>query len=245
MQINQSKPVNKSLVLFTPLGLASFSAFLVIIFFVKKFLLQISSEPNSSSTDSLISKSVESIEKHQLIYNGQFSQVWRGCCSNKEVAIKLFTTSASIKCWNVEKEIYTKHNIKHENILNFVSAECRQEQGNLQHMLVTEYAEYGSLYNYLRMVGNLQFENMMYLMLSIVKGTAFLHRGTSKKPVIAHRDLKSQNILIHSDMRCCIGDFGLAFAFENENNTIYTGSNFQVSFLLHCFLFVTDVIEIQ
>ena len=101
-------------------------------------------------------------------------------------------------------------------------------------MIITEYAEYGSLYNYLRIVGTLQFENIMHIMLSIVRGTAFLHRDTLKKPVITHRDLKSQNILIYNDMRCCISDFGLAYVFEDESIANSTGSNFQVSSLL-CF----------
>ncbi len=30
------------------------------------------------------------------------------------------------------------------------------------------------------------------------------------KPVIAHRDIKPNNILIKKDMSCCIGDLGLA-----------------------------------
>jgi len=34
------------------------------------------------------------------------------------------------------------------------------------------------------------------------------------KPAIAHRDFKSKNVLIKSDMTACIADFGLALVFE-------------------------------
>ena len=36
------------------------------------------------------------------------------------------------------------------------------------------------------------------------------HLGAQIKPGIAHRDLKSKNILVKNDKTCCIADFGLA-----------------------------------
>lgn len=33
------------------------------------------------------------------------------------------------------------------------------------------------------------------------------------KPAIAHRDFKSKNVLLKSDMTACIADFGLAIIF--------------------------------
>lgn len=34
------------------------------------------------------------------------------------------------------------------------------------------------------------------------------------KPAVAHRDFKSKNVLLKSDMTACIADFGLAIVFE-------------------------------
>lgn len=49
--------------------------------------------------------------------------------------------------------------------------------------------------------------------LSISTGLAHLHMdivGTQGKPAIAHRDLKSKNILVKINGQCAIGDLGLA-----------------------------------
>ncbi|XP_074484170.1 activin receptor type-2B-like isoform X1 [Sebastes fasciatus] len=51
-------------------------------------------------------------------------------------------------------------------------------------------------------------------------GLAYLHediprlKGEGPKPAIAHRDFKSKNIMLRSDLTAVIGDFGLAVLFE-------------------------------
>ncbi|PAV80178.1 hypothetical protein WR25_08695 isoform K [Diploscapter pachys] len=39
-----------------------------------------------------------------------------------------------------------------------------------------------------------------------------------KKPFIAHRDLKASNVMVKSDLTCCIGDFGLAAYYQSWND---------------------------
>lgn len=36
------------------------------------------------------------------------------------------------------------------------------------------------------------------------------------KPAVAHNDLKTKNILVRADLSCCIGDFGLACAYDES-----------------------------
>lgn len=38
------------------------------------------------------------------------------------------------------------------------------------------------------------------------------------KPTIAHRDFKSKNVLLKSDMTACIADFGLALIFHPDES---------------------------
>jgi serine/threonine protein kinase len=49
--------------------------------------------------------------------------------------------------------------------------------------------------------------------LDVANGCHYLHR---QKPMIVHRDLKSQNILLTRDGRCKIADFGLSKFFQQE-----------------------------
>jgi serine/threonine protein kinase len=54
---------------------------------------------------------------------------------------------------------------------------------------------------------------MISILLAIVSGILHLHTeifGTQGKPAIAHRDIKSKNILMKNHFSCCIADFGLA-----------------------------------
>ena len=64
---------------------------------------------------------------------------------------------------------------------------------------------------------------MLKMALSIATGLSHLHMeivGTQGKPAIAHRDLKSKNILVKSNGVCAIGDLGLAVRFDPENDHI-------------------------
>ena len=52
---------------------------------------------------------------------------------------------------------------------------------------------------------------------SAAAGLSHLHteiRGTRGKPMIAHRDIKTRNILVKRDLTCVIADFGLAVRFD-------------------------------
>lgn len=50
----------------------------------------------------------------------------------------------------------------------------------------------------------------------------------SGKPAIAHRDLKSKNILVKSNLTCAIGDLGLAVRHDIKTDTVDIPSNHRV-----------------
>lgn len=80
----------------------------------------------------------------------------------------------------------------------FVAADNKDNGAWTQLWLVTDYLEKGSLYDYLQLV-TLDVQSMLKLAVSIASGLAHLHIeivGTQGKPAIAHRDLKSKNILV-------------------------------------------------
>ena len=66
----------------------------------------------------------------------------------------------------------------------------------------------------------------MKICLDIATGLTHLHleiQGTQGKPAIAHRDLKSKNILVSGEagaMTCAIGDLGLAVRHNSGSNSL-------------------------
>ncbi|CAB1319323.1 unnamed protein product, partial [Coregonus sp. 'balchen'] len=96
--------------------------------------------------------------------------------------------------------------------------------------LITDYHEGGSLYDYLKST-TLDTKAMLRLAYSSVSGLCHLHTeifGTQGKPAIAHRDLKSKNILVKKNGACCIADLGLAVKFISDTNEVDIPPNTRV-----------------
>lgn len=97
----------------------------------------------------------------------------------------------------------------------FIAADIKGTGSWTQLYLITDYHESGSLYDYLKST-TLDIKAMLRLAYSSVSGLCHLHTeifGTQGKPAIAHRDLKSKNILVKKNGACCIADLGLAVKF--------------------------------
>jgi len=83
-------------------------------------------------------------------------------------------------------------------------------------MLITEYHKCGSLHDFLK-ENTIDTTQLVVMARSIASGLAHLHEpinGTHGKPCIAHRDIKSRNILVKTDGECCIADFALAVRYD-------------------------------
>lgn len=96
--------------------------------------------------------------------------------------------------------------------------------------LITDYHENGSLFDYLNRT-TVDINEMCKMAYSIAKGLSHLHmeiQGTyhnnrcneNGKFAIAHRDLKSKNILVKSNGTCAIADLGLAVRYDSRNDTV-------------------------
>ena len=97
-------------------------------------------------------------------------------------------------------------------------------------LLITDYHECGSLHDFL-LSNILDHETALRLALTSAQGISHLHTeifGTKGKPAIAHRDIKTKNILVKKDGTCAIADFGLAVRFESETNEIDIAPNTRV-----------------
>lgn len=160
----------------------------------------------------LIQRSIaRQIVLKQIIGRGRFGEVWKGLWRGEHVAVKIFS-SRDETCWQREVEIYQTCMLRHENILGYISADNKDNGTYIQLFLITEYYEKGSLYDYLNNK-TLTIDEMVSMAHSIVSGLCHLHYeidGLQGKPPIAHRDLKSKNILVKSNTSCVIADLGLA-----------------------------------
>lgn len=96
--------------------------------------------------------------------------------------------------------------------------------------LVTDYHENGSLFDFLTS-RTVDSKTMLLMALTIATGLAHLHMdivGTRGKPAIAHRDLKTKNILVKSNLSCAIGDLGLAVRHDVATDKVDIPSTHRV-----------------
>ncbi|XP_061746221.1 activin receptor type-1B-like [Nerophis ophidion] len=164
-----------------------------------------------------------------VIGKGRFGEVWRGRWRGGDVAVKIFS-SREERSWFREAEIYQTIMIRHENILGFIAADNKDNGTWTQLWLVSDYHEHGSLFDYLNRYA-VTSEGMIKLALTAASGLAHLHMeilGTQGKPGIAHRDLKSKNILVKKNCTCAIADLGLAVRHDAITDTIDMAPNQRV-----------------
>lgn len=96
------------------------------------------------------------------------------------------------------------------SLSGFIASDMTSKNSSTQLWLVTHFHELGSLYDHLQ-YSTLDPEGCLRMCLSIASGLVHLHTeilGTQGKPAIAHRDLKSRNILVKRNGQCCIADLG-------------------------------------
>lgn len=142
---------------------------------------------------------------------GRYGCVYRGTWRADNVAVKIFSANDE-RSWFREIEIYQTNCLRHNNILGYIAADNKDAFTHTQLWLVTEYHENGSVYDYL-MNHTVTVPVLVKMMLSIASGLCHLHMpidSTNGKVGLAHRDLKTKNILVKKDLTCCIADLGLA-----------------------------------
>ncbi|XP_030637277.1 TGF-beta receptor type-2 isoform X2 [Chanos chanos] len=162
------------------------------------------------------------IELDLQVGKGRFAEVYKAKLKQSQseqfetVAVKIFPDE-EYASWKNEKDIFSDIDLKHENILHFLTAEERKVEK--QYWLITAYHPRGNLQEYLtRHV--ISWEDLRLLGGSLARGVAHLHSdhtpcGRPKVPIV-HRDLKSSNILVKNDLTCCLCDFGLGLRLDNS-----------------------------
>ncbi|XP_073043703.1 probable receptor-like protein kinase At1g11050 [Primulina eburnea] len=147
-----------------------------------------------------------------MIGQGGYGIVYKGTVSDgTEVAIKqiLDLDSKADDEFANEAEIISM--IRHRNLLALKGFCVTSDpfKGKRRY-LVCDFMSNGSLDEHLFSSGRkpLSWPQRKNIILDVAKGLAYLHYGI--KPAIYHRDIKATNILLDSDMKARVADFGLA-----------------------------------
>lgn len=161
---------------------------------------------------------LECLKETNIIGRGGAGVVYRGEMPNGEnVAVKklLGISKGSSHDNGLSAEIKTLGRIRHRNIVRLL-AFCSNKETNL---LVYEYLPNGSLGEVLHGKRGmyLEWDTRLKIGIEAAKGICYLHHDCS--PLILHRDVKSNNILLNSDFEAHVADFGLAKFLQNSGTS--------------------------
>lgn len=191
----------------------------------EKIRIDLSSTPLLTSNDTQNKRlDLNQIEiSKKLLKNGRSSKVFTGFYKNSPVAIKSFESDPSRvnsieSIFEHEKDIFLLPNMEHENLVKFYGYASKEKS----FYLLFDYADQGSLRDYLRLNRIDEDKILIEMLTQISNGVEYLHKdfrstNPSNRSSIAHRDLKTENILRYSTGRLVICDFAMSIQL-NENN---------------------------
>nr|UWU45063.1 leucine-rich repeat receptor-like kinase [Phytophthora sojae] len=164
---------------------------------------------------------VEDIEDLEQLGSGAFATVWLVRYRNSQLlASKRLRPERRTKkhTSNFVEEIKLIANFEHPNLVKFIGAAWTIES-DLQALL--EYMDGGDLRHYLADASTpfgwslRKFD----VAIGIIEALVYLH---SFVPPLVHRDLKSKNVLLSSDFKAKLSDFGTS-RFRSVENTMTAG----------------------
>ncbi|CAK9869266.1 unnamed protein product [Sphagnum jensenii] len=158
------------------------------------------------------------------IGKGGFGPVYYGTLEDgQEVAIKVLDVKSSQGPSEFFNEVDVLSRVNHRNLVLLIGY-CLEDD---QQMLIYEYMHKGSLYDHLygdlstSTNEQLDWTTRLHIALNASQGLEYLHSGCN--PIIIHRDVKTRNILLPSDMKNAkVADFGLSKLIYGENITHVT-----------------------
>jgi len=157
----------------------------------------------------------------RVIGRGRFGRVNLGIWNGQEVACKIFD-SRDENSWKRETNAYDINGIAHKHILNRISSDMRESGVAHEYWLITDYHQNGSLFEYLKS-RTLTVLEALTLQHTAINGINHLHtyiQGTTSKIQIAHRDIKTKNILVNDHGESIIADLGLAVSYNPNTERI-------------------------
>ncbi|XP_068604453.1 protein kinase Npk [Brachionichthys hirsutus] len=168
----------------------------------------------SSPGSSFVQIKHEDLLFYENCGGGSFGSVYRAVwiSQDKEVAVK--------KLLKIDKEAEILSVLSHKNIIQFYGAVLESPN----YGIVTEYANGGSLYEYLssEQSEEMDMEQIMTWAIQIAKGMHYLHAEAPVK--VIHRDLKSRNVVMTAEKVLKICDFGASKFLSHTTHMTVVGT---------------------
>ncbi|XP_044461854.1 probable L-type lectin-domain containing receptor kinase S.5 [Mangifera indica] len=148
---------------------------------------------------------------------GGFGTVYKGTWRSREIAVKRVSETSRQGKQEFIAEVTTIGSLRHKNLVKLIGW-CYERHDLL---LVYEYMPNGSLDKFIfvdEKTGMGESSLNWETRLSIIHGTAqaldYLHNGCDKR--VLHRDIKASNIMLDSEFKARLGDFGLARTIQDQ-----------------------------
>ncbi|XAR50231.1 Non-specific serine/threonine protein kinase [Bertholletia excelsa] len=154
-----------------------------------------------------LSQATNKFSKDELLGAGGFGRVYKGKLpNNSEVAVKCVNHDSKQGLREFMAEISSMGRLQHKNLVQ-MRGWCRKGS---ELLLVYDYMSNGSLNRWIfdKPKKLMNWVGRRRVLADVAEGLNYLHHGWDQ--VVIHRDIKSSNILLDSDMRGRLGDFGLA-----------------------------------
>ncbi|XP_021284428.1 probable receptor-like protein kinase At1g11050 [Herrania umbratica] len=160
-----------------------------------------------------LERATNGFSQRNLIGQGTYGVVYKGTLADGTlVAVKqiLDLDSKGDEEFSNEVEIISK--IRHRNLLSLRGCCVTSDMvKGRRRYLVYDFMSNGNLGDHLFndfSRQRLSWPQRKNIILDVARGLAYLHYGI--KPAIYHRDIKATNILLDSEMKAKVADFGLA-----------------------------------
>ena len=177
----------------------------------------------------------------EMVGRGRFGTVWKAVDKKGlTVAVKVFGYKDE-PSWRNERYFYRLPSTSHPHVLEYIASDRKGSDLSAQYYMASSYCQCGSLSNYLEN-HTIPWNMAMNIIRCIASALAHLHGDhwvnasgeVVEKSPIAHRDVKSSNVLLTSSQGdCVLSDFGLALELTTSMKQLELANSGQVRLTLN------------
>uniref|UniRef100_A0A0C9QNB8 non-specific serine/threonine protein kinase n=1 Tax=Wollemia nobilis TaxID=56998 RepID=A0A0C9QNB8_9CONI len=161
-----------------------------------------------------LSIATNGFSEDEVLGHGGFGRVYHGVIpgTGLEVAVKCITREFTEGMKGFIAEVTSMGRLQHRNLVQ-LRGWCRR---NRQLFIVYDYMPNGSLDRMIFCRPALTWGQRYHILKGVAAGLLYLHEEWEKR--VVHRDIKSSNVLLDTELNARLGDFGLARLYEHSEN---------------------------